>query len=231
MSRDTCAFIRRDACTGLELSQLVGRWTWACLVRRPAFAAFSAVYRFIERAAYRRFKLWSSVKRELLVIAGLAPLLQTSLSLSWFPDVVATDASEFGLGVVAATIGQSAAIAASAGDRPVHGLGQWRTIVSSEWAYLEHINVLELRAVSTALRWVLSRPTSVSSRLLLLCDSQVVVGAINKGRSSSQDVLRCLRSVSALVLASGMQMFVRWVPSQDNPADEPSRGIYRDRCA
>ena len=102
---------------------------------------------------------------------------------------------------------------------------RWRTVVSSQWNYAEHINVQELRAVSTAMRWVLSRPAAIGRRLLLLSDSTVVVGAANKGRSSSPDILRVLRSVCALVLCAGVQIVVRWVPSEVNPADEPSRFI------
>src|SRR4051812_22284814 len=86
----------------------------------------------------------------------------------------------------------------------------------------EHINVLEARALSTAVRWVLSHPLSMGRRLLALSDSQVVIGAVNKGRSSSQQLLRCLRGVSALLLASGVRLVLQWVPSASNPADEPS---------
>jgi len=82
---------------------------------------------------------------------------------------------------------------------------------------------LELRAVLTAVRWVLSLPQSVNKRLLVLCDSQVALGAVSKGRSSSQPLLRRLRALAALVMASGLCVTVRWIPTDLNPADEPSR--------
>src|SRR5437879_81514 len=66
--------------SGLELSALVGRWTWAALISRPALSVFNAVYRFIECARHRPFSLWQSVIHELGVMSGLAPLLYTSLS-------------------------------------------------------------------------------------------------------------------------------------------------------
>ena len=231
LCRDTLAVVLRGVCSGHELSQVVGRWTWACLARRPALSVFSAVYRFIECARYRVFEMWPSVRRELVVVVGLAPLLFSSLSASWFPDVVATDASHDGLGVVAASAPAADAVDAAGAADVMAALGdlRWRTIVSSAWDQLEHINVLELRAVSTGLRWALSRPAAVGCRLLLLCDSQVVVGAMCKGRSSSQELLRVLRGVCALALASGVQVYVRWVQSVDNPADEPSRFVRHVR--
>jgi hypothetical protein len=78
-------------------------------------------------------------------------------------------------------------------------------------------------SASAAIRWVVSLKSSIRRRLLLLSDSQVVVGALSKGRSSSHNLLCRLRPVSALLLASGIQLYCRWIPSADNPADEPSR--------
>ena len=100
---------------------------------------------------------------------------------------------------------------------------RWRTIVSAPWMRTEHINVLEIRAVDTALRWVASSPLSVSRRVLVLSDSQVAIGALNKGRSSAPLLLRRLRAIAALLLAAGIQLYVNWLPSASNPADEPSR--------
>ncbi len=104
-----------------------------------------------------------------------------------------------------------------------------RVLVSSRWRDREHINILELRAVQTALRWATSRPAGVDCRLLLLVDSSVSVYALNKGRSSSRPMLRRLRAIAALVLASGLRVFTRWVPSKFNPADEPSRRFDQNR--
>ena len=101
--------------------------------------------------------------------------------------------------------------------------GRWSTIVSARWRDSEHINVLELRALTTSIKWVCSHPFAVGLRVWLLCDSSVVVGAVSKGRSSSQSVLRRLRPLSAWLLASGVQPRVTWIPSASNPADEPSR--------
>jgi len=96
----TNALLAANYATGRDMASLVGSWTWAALARRPALSLFSAVYRFIESAASAQFHIWNSVKTELRAIVSIAPLLVADLRADWFPRVVATDASEFGLGVV-----------------------------------------------------------------------------------------------------------------------------------
>jgi hypothetical protein len=229
----TLALIRRGHCTGHELSSLVGRWTWACLASRPSLSVFNAVYRFVECARWRVFEVWHSVEHELLTIVGLAPLLFATLDSQWFPRVVATDASESGQGVVVTRLAPSviaalASVSLSPGDRPESlppelDHAPWATIISSPWQSPEHINVLEVRAVSSAVRWVLSHPSSIRRRLLLLCDSQVTVCSLTKGRSSSRLLLPRLRQIAALVLASGIRLTLQWIPTELNPADGPSR--------
>lgn len=101
---------------------------------------------------------------------------------------------------------------------------RWSTIISSPWRdSSEHINVLELRAVLLALHWLLSYPSSHSSRVYLLIDSTVTLFSLWKGRTSSAPLLFVLRKISALLLVSGITLLTGWVPSAVNPADGPSR--------
>lgn len=233
---DTAALVRRITCTGRELATIVGRWTWFMLCSRPALACFSAVYTYARYADRKAWVLWDSVKRELQHVIDLSPLFRSYLGASWHHSVMATDASLTGLGVVAAVVppalvevaartAGSVAIkdpAATALDDSIVAR-PWSTIVSSRWRAAEHINSLELRAVSTAVRRVLSSPATIRRRLLVLCDSQVAVGALAKGRSSSRLLLLRLRPLTALLLASGLHLCTRWLPSRLNPADGPSR--------
>jgi hypothetical protein len=224
--------------TGRELAELVGRWTWSMLPCRPALSAFCAVYRFIETAHDTRFYIWPSVARELRTAVALAPLLFARISAPWHPHVLASDASLAGQGVCLAAVPEPAVIAAAAhsgvlqdADPVVEAAlnaplmaAVWHTAVSARWREPgEHINQFELRATSTALRRALSSPSSTRHRILLLSDSQVAVGALSKGRTSAPHLLRRLRPITAALLASGVQLYARWIPSELNPADGPSR--------
>ena len=235
----TGALLRRGVATGEEMSRIVGHWTWVCMPRRCAFSVFSSVYRFIECAGRRVFTVWPTVHRELRVMMGLAPLLFTQLDAPWFPHVLATDASSSGLGVVATTPAATADLEAMAAvpkpvmhvedeplDRKLHPTlegARWRDIVSTPWRWAEHINVLECRALDTAVRWALKSPRALGSRLISWCDSMVVMFAVRKGRSSAFALLRQLRRLSASMLASGLQLHCNWIATEVNPADEPSR--------
>ena len=64
---------------------------------------------------------------------------------------------------------------------------------------------------------------------MVLIDSRVWIGAAAKGRSSSVPLLRLLRRVAAMVLASGVVVHYVYIPSAHNPADAPSRGIRARR--
>lgn len=240
LRQDTLDLVQAKAATGRQLLSLLGRWTWAMLARRPALSVFASVYRFVRVAKRRRFRLWPSVRQELTCVAGLAPLLYANIGARSFPRLMATDASSLGQGVVSTHLGVADAgnlatvtgvqVAGGAGAvaqnllvrKLVRG-GRWSTIVSSRWSEPEHINVLELRAALTGVRWALSSPRGAGARIMLLVDNTSVVGALSKGRSSSWRSRRPQRVLSGLLLAFGASIGVVWVPSALNPADEPSR--------
>src|SRR4051812_6654129 len=62
------------------------------------------VYRFIAVAQRRKFNFWPSVRRELSMLLGILPLLQCRLDAPLFHRAIATDASEYGTGVVTTSI-------------------------------------------------------------------------------------------------------------------------------
>lgn len=267
--RSTVTVLQRQYVTGTVLSQLIGRWTWCLLIRRPALSVLQHVYRFIEVARHRRFHLWPSARRELIALLGLLPLLQCQLDARVFNRIVATDASEVGAGLVSSTVTRSdphlywpmcstrrratlqALLRCATDTNPLLSSGmrltelershllqthdwfddfymnvltrRWSTIISKPWRDAEHINALELRVVLLAIHWILSHSSALHHRVYLLVDSTVAFFSLWKGRSSSAPLLRILRQISALLLASGLSLCVGWLPSEVNPADKPSR--------
>ncbi len=105
---------------------------------------------------------------------------------------------------------------------------RWRIILSFKWKQIdpEHVNILELRAYLSYIKWLLRRPHLLHHRFFHLLDSQVCLAVVSKGRSSSFALSNVLEQCNALVLAGGMVAYVGYVDTKDNPADAPSR--WRD---
>jgi hypothetical protein len=87
--------------------------------------------------------------------------------------------------------------------------------------------LLEARAVLSSIRWLLSNqyPSLFRRNFVVLVDSLVVLYALRKGRSSSPALLRRLRAISALVLATNSVLTPVYVPTDSNPADRASRAF------
>ena len=103
-------------------------------------------------------------------------------------------------------------------------LWRWYTAASWKWTgEKEHINVLEMRAVLTALRWRLECHKKVHVKFVHLVDSLVAMHSLSRGRSSSRKLRRTILKITALLLATKSQSVWAYVHTKDNPADAPSR--------
>ena len=87
----------------------------------------------------------------------------------------------------------------------------------------EHINVLELRAKLSAVKWRARKAANLGTKYVHLLDSQVNLGVLAKGRSSSQQLANVMEQICAVLLASRMIPVGGYTRTDDNPADEPSR--------
>ena len=93
--------LRRRSASGKLMEIPLGHLTWAGLIRRECLSFFSEVYAFQKSAGSEVVRLWPGVARELTWIRGVLPLLAADLSATWSPQVLASDASDFGVGVCA----------------------------------------------------------------------------------------------------------------------------------
>lgn len=88
----------------------------------------------------------------------------------------------------------------------------------------QHINIKEARAYRTFVRRAARDAARHHSRRLSLLDSSVTRGAAAKGRSSSRRLNAVLRPVVPEQLAANIQTGTLPVPTEFNPADDPTRG-------
>lgn len=223
--------VASGAMKALDYQSLIGRWVWAVLPFRPALSVMSATFALVQRFKRGTVQLWPSVRRELLALADMAPLIAADLRAPQWHQIVASDASERGMGVVAVDpqrvqamepVGSTIpGVRGAVVSAPVAPAAV--TVISARWRWQEHINVLEARAAHAALRWVLRHALPGGVRVPLWTDSAVVCYALRKGRSSSTPLNRLLRAMAADMLLSDARIDADWVQSAANPADEPSR--------
>ena len=99
----------------------------------------------------------------------------------------------------------------------------WQLACRGRWSRAEKIVRTEGRALTIGLRHAVRTWSYMGSRLVILCDNLGLVLGLAKGRGTSAAVNACCREVGALLLLTGCSLHVRWIASEQNPADKPSR--------
>ena len=92
-------------------------------------------------------------------------------------------------------------------------------------ARIEHSGTLELNAALLAIKWAAHATHRHGKRVLTLLDAKAVLGGLQKGRSSSRILGRILQKTGAHLVAADLDMRYLYVPTEDMPADAPSRGV------
>ena len=113
---------------------------------------------------------------------------------------------------------------------PVHlpiSKRHFKTVLSVRRQFAAHSGSLEAHGVVLGLRWLLRSPQRHSRRTPILIDALTVLGASAKGRSSAPSIHHHIREIASLILAGDLVYRPVYIPSEDNPADAPSRGIVR----
>ena len=107
----------------------------------------------------------------------------------------------------------------------------WSIILLAKWSDPpKHTVEGEGRGLMFAVKHSLRSGSSFGKRHLLLSDSLTNVLASGKGRSSRDSVATSARAFAAHSLATGARFYLRWLPSEANHADGPSRGRPIDTC-
>ena len=233
---------------------LLGLLQWLCLLQRPVFGVFNKVYDFVrQQPDTHKAELPVAVLRELAVALGLMPLLSVSLDRQYLGDLLACDAApEFGFGVSACRcspdlLKRVGRLAERRGDYVrVHKapgadertrLGNphrlslakedFRDVVSAPAKWTAHSSTLEGHALLLTLKWASRSVAKHHKKLAIMVDAKAVLGAASKGRTSAAAVRGVVRAVGAYSLCCDFLLRLVYVPSEDNPADAPSRNLHR----
>ena len=100
----------------------------------------------------------------------------------------------------------------------------WKVVGRYKWKRQEPIPVLEARAALHGIKHVLRRVDNFGKRHLVLSDSITAVCSLDRGRGKAFKMRRVTQQVGALCLATHTLFSYRWLPSEWNTADGPSRG-------
>ena len=102
---------------------------------------------------------------------------------------------------------------------------RWKVKLKGTWKHPENIYELESLALLKSFSRFARGRYGKNSRQLLLVDNMSVALAFSRSRSKSRRVLQIIRKFSAWALARNVACAVRWIPSESNAADKPSRAI------
>ena len=89
--------------------------------------------------------------------------------------------------------------------------------IGYDFKFTEHINVQELKALTDEVQRRSMRGDH-DMRIVMACDSRVVVGAAAKRRSSSRVLSKHLRRLCSICVAHGLQFNILWAGIHINPS-------------
>ena len=231
------------------------RSQWMMLLNRALFSALDAVYPFTRLEPDTELRPISlAVRQELLLMLVLAPYLEADLKRKWACMVTATDASVvYGFGASVASCSEDVArqtgrLAEKRGafvrlqrdggptDEPEktrlgtpHVLGfskrAFRDVISFKKRRDAHPGSLEASGLLLLLKWITRSSKHHSKRVPILVDAQAILGAAAKGRSSARSINLDMKRIAVVTFSADLLAAYVYVPSEDNPADAPSRNV------
>ena len=106
---------------------------------------------------------------------------------------------------------------------PLLASHRWSTKLMGTWHHAEGIFELESLALLKSLVRIAKGRFGRDTRQLLLVDNMAVALAFSRARSRNTRVLRIIRKFNAWCLGRNIAASIRWIPSELNSADAPSR--------
>ena len=104
---------------------------------------------------------------------------------------------------------------------------RFSTVLSLRCRFPAPPGALEAGGLVLLLRWLCRSTRKHSHRVIVLVDAKAVIGAAAKGRTSAPSFKMQVRKLAALTVAGDFLIRYIYIPSEDNPADAPSRGLTR----
>ena len=108
---------------------------------------------------------------------------------------------------------------------------RWQLLFSVTLCRREHNTISEVRAAVQAIKHYCGSRSRWHSRFAVLSDAGAAIGCLSKGRSGSSTCNNLCRQAAAMVFVANIRLYFRWVPSEFNNADGPSRGMRRPGVA
>ena len=239
-----------------QMASYIGTIQWYALTRRELLSVLDDSYRHMRGAPYRRAApIKDTTRFEIIVSATLAIFWQSDMRDPLLNLLGATDAStSYGYGAAVATLdtGDTQALIRQAQSKrsratlndvdmdvdlsPALGApctlplekGDFRQLFSVRARKAAHVNLMEGTAVLLYLEWLLRSTQRHGRRVVILNDSKVMIGALEKGRSSARRINAICRRAAALMLAGNLNTLFVYIHTSENPGDGPSRGCARD---
>ena len=213
------------------LQRIVGHWSWLLQLNRLLYSLFHAVYGLIvdlpsatlhTQRGYmhsgEKVILSHAVKTEFSNLISLAPFLTARLSRVLGKEIFMVDAGpDFGA-VVKANLKAGTKFSSDVHHAEYRHL--WHLVFTHRWKFAQHNNLCEGRCILWGLQ--LGEP---GSRVVIFTDSLVCLGAFSKGRSGSFALNRLCRKALSISIARDIKLSLFYVPSHQNYADGPSRGL------
>ena len=107
---------------------------------------------------------------------------------------------------------------------------KWKTLYAGRFLYKEPITILEGRSLLWKLRFDAKNSLNHGSKRLYLVDNFGLALSMGRGRAVNYSVLQLCRRSAALQLFAGIDAHFRWIPSEWNVADAPSRRYAARAC-